>query len=1034
MSSDVRHEMILASAGSGKTYALVNRYLRLLALAGEPSRIIALTFTRKAAGEFLQKIFSRLVEASSDVEGARKLSRDIEIDPRDPGFFRAILILLVHQMGELQLGTIDSFFGRLVGAFPYELGLTGPHRIMDEYEQGVARNKAMESLMSYAGQDRESEILQLYKELTWGTEDKAVYSVFEEKLKAYHSLFLEIPEIEKWGQADRIFKSAPWWLGSGEERDKLVEAIRENLLDLGASAAVQKQFDTLLSRFLSWQPGQPLDNGVLLKRLFESRANLAGGRAIIKVGRAELEIQGDLAGQLHELTKVYVREEVARRLIMTQSLGRLLAEFDSLYDSSVREAGSLVFSDLPMLLLKAFSNPSEVFNPAEIAYRLDGQSDHWLIDEFQDTSRIQWRVLSVFVDEILQDPVGRRSFFNVGDIKQSIYGWRGGDSRLFEEIHARYGNSGNGIVKTHLSKSWRSAPPVLDCVNDLFSRSITPSLCGDVVSARWNDEWKTHKPSEKTKSLAGFAGWGLVNPDCPLAEGCVELVKRVDPLGKGLTCAILMRQNKEIIGMTHGLREAGIPASMEGRVEIGMDNVVGTWVRAFLYSMARPDEPFPEAYLRWHGFEYGNREHILLSSTARAAMTTEGVAELVRTIITYLMEKIEFTAFLKRRSDQILEAASRFESTGLRDLEGLIQFLESTTVEESTLSSQIQVMTVHKAKGLDFDMVIVAGFGGDPLVRSNKPSLHTERFGDGEVDWILDLPNKSILEAEPSLHKAAESENARSLFESICLLYVAMTRARQGLYCLAHPPARNSSQTTWQDLFEAGLGANEDPLTDGPVEWHATYGDSGWYTEKSGGELVESEPVSLALLVNMPLSGGITLQRAPSPSVEAHADETFPEHLRSNEGRRFGTRMHEFLSQVEWMDLDDSKAVKEVVSSFPEDLQPRALALFRSDSGRRVFSRPTQACTLWREKPYVLRKDNRLSKGIIDRAIIFRDSNGNPESVMIYDYKTDTLDPERSADEQLLERYGVQMERYREATATLTRLPLKAIRSELIRV
>jgi ATP-dependent helicase/nuclease subunit A len=442
----------------------------------------------------------------------------------------------------------------------------------------------------------------------------------------------------------------------------------------------------------------------------------------------------------------------------------------------------------------------------------------------------------------------------------------------------------------------------------------------------------------------------------------------------------------------------------------------------------------PSAYLGWFGFQVDGKLREDLSSETRTALTGEGYAEAVRILIAFLEEKIDFTPFLKRRADQLLEAATRYEASGVKTLEGFIQFIETATVEESTLSSQVQVMTIHKAKGLDFDMVIVAGFGGDPLVRTRNSSLHVERCEEGEVDWILDLPNKDILEAEPSLAAAAEGEKERNTFEALCLLYVAMTRARQGLYCLASPPSRNSSQTTWHDLFDTGLGTDADPVKEGLIEWRATFGDFSWPAKHKPPEGAHSSPVILLPLEDLPSVKGKTLQRAPSPSEESHADEIFPEELRSAGGRQFGTRMHDLLARVKWVETGNPEDVEEVVTQFPEDLRDRIRRLFLSDTGRQVFEKPDANCLLWREKPYVLRRDNRLSNGIIDRAVIFRDADGNPERVVIYDYKTDSLDPDRPAKEQLLEKYSLQVERYREAVAVLTGLPLDDIRAELIPV
>ena len=126
-----RHVMILASAGSGKTYALTNRFVRLLARGARPERIVALTFTRKAAGEFFDEILQKLARAACDDGFAGRLARDITAgDPPGqplpgPAEFRRMLRDVVDAMPRLRLGTLDGFFARIVQAFPLELGLAG---------------------------------------------------------------------------------------------------------------------------------------------------------------------------------------------------------------------------------------------------------------------------------------------------------------------------------------------------------------------------------------------------------------------------------------------------------------------------------------------------------------------------------------------------------------------------------------------------------------------------------------------------------------------------------------------------------------------------------------------------------------------------------------------------------------------------------------------------------------------------------------------------------------------------------------------
>jgi ATP-dependent exoDNAse (exonuclease V) beta subunit len=129
----IGHLMILASAGSGKTYALTNRFIRLLASGAAPERIVALTFTRKAAGEFFDEILNKLARAVSDEKQARQLAKEIQHPEFGPGDFLRLLRAMCDAMHRLNLGTLDSFFARIVRNFPLELGLSGDFTILDSY-------------------------------------------------------------------------------------------------------------------------------------------------------------------------------------------------------------------------------------------------------------------------------------------------------------------------------------------------------------------------------------------------------------------------------------------------------------------------------------------------------------------------------------------------------------------------------------------------------------------------------------------------------------------------------------------------------------------------------------------------------------------------------------------------------------------------------------------------------------------------------------------------------------------------------------
>ena len=137
------HVMILASAGAGKTYALTTRFVKLLAAGADPTRVVALTFTRKAAGEFFDDILNRLAGAAADEAAARTLGKEIERPDWRRDDFLQLLRAMIDAMPRLNLGTLDGFFSRMVQAFPLELGLSGEFSLLEEAEARQERQRVL---------------------------------------------------------------------------------------------------------------------------------------------------------------------------------------------------------------------------------------------------------------------------------------------------------------------------------------------------------------------------------------------------------------------------------------------------------------------------------------------------------------------------------------------------------------------------------------------------------------------------------------------------------------------------------------------------------------------------------------------------------------------------------------------------------------------------------------------------------------------------------------------------------------------------
>ena len=275
----ITNEMIHASAGAGKTYQLVNRYIRLLLCGQAPERIIALTFTRKAAGEFFAGILKKLAEAAQDAEKAELLSNEIQMAEATTADFSVALRRLLNNMPQLALGTIDGFFNRVLGMFSLEYGLSGEFEIMDDFSAEQARLQVMEQLFAAEGarpEDREA-LIKSYQLVSAGKQDRRFYETFESYLRECHNLFHRNPRAEFWGAERKIWAQGNSWSEANQNKSDLIDEFRAELeAQSGFNGRLQTAWAKIVEHLEQWEPGKDLlgAGGILLKSALASIANL----------------------------------------------------------------------------------------------------------------------------------------------------------------------------------------------------------------------------------------------------------------------------------------------------------------------------------------------------------------------------------------------------------------------------------------------------------------------------------------------------------------------------------------------------------------------------------------------------------------------------------------------------------------------------------------------------------------------------------------------------------------------------------------
>ena len=256
--SRIGHVMILASAGSGKTYALTNRYVQLLAQGARPERIAALTFTRKAAGEFFDEILKKLADAAGDEAAAERLAREIATPGLRAADFLQLLRQVTESMHRLNLGTLDSFFARVVRAFPLELGLAGDFEVLQEHAARQERRRVLRRMFAHTdGGTARSDFIEAFKRATFGTEEKRLGARLDAFLDEHAEVYLAAPDAAAWGRAERIWPQGCAWLAAAAPgpRAAATAGLRAALPWASFSEPQRVRWEDFFAALPDWSPG-----------------------------------------------------------------------------------------------------------------------------------------------------------------------------------------------------------------------------------------------------------------------------------------------------------------------------------------------------------------------------------------------------------------------------------------------------------------------------------------------------------------------------------------------------------------------------------------------------------------------------------------------------------------------------------------------------------------------------------------------------------------------------------------------------------
>jgi ATP-dependent helicase/nuclease subunit A len=978
--------LILASAGSGKTFQLGNRVIGLVIRGVQPERIVALTFTRKAAGEFADSVLNKLAQAASDPKTAAKLRQDLKIPDAD---FSDALERVVRALPRLTLGTMDSFFAKVVRGFQYELGLTGGRfDLLEGPRSDAAADDLISSILAQTLDDEGGkEFMQAFRRATIGRELPSVQQSLREFIKIWHERYQSSAHLT-WGPHELAQASIDDWEKQKHQLAEQVlchlDSIEYTMKGNGQRDALHKAVETLRSHTIG--SGSLSKIPSLLERAMKSCAEESGSMTL--KFRSEFVFHAPGCDALRKMILLAAHCEFAAALIRTRAVREVISVYDSLCEKQLRKRGLLGFGDVKWLMGQWAASEDARLRRDTVDFRLDARYDHWLLDEFQDTSRADWLGLQPLIDEASGD--GDGSVFIVGDRKQAIYAWRGGEVTLFDEVLDRY--HGAGIIAEPLTDSWRSCPQVLELVNQVCGdKPRLLELFGDVAN-RWIWDNHTSSPPLQKDDNRGEARVESVEGKWEdRLERLPGLLDELDVGKREMTCGILVRSNSKVREISDKLRAHGFDVIEDGRRKPAEDHPVGIAINHLLQWLATPSDSFAWEVVEMSPLaaklreKYGTAWQSIWEALLANA-SENGFAAMVEEVVEMCWEN--WSNFGRRRAGDIIMALAALDSKGGSTIREAADWVKRLEVSQNPGAAAVQVMTIHKSKGLGFDLVVLPDIPNQSI-----PSAQHFEIAEGD-GWLSETPPKWSRELIPHINQAEALWSNGQCYENFCMLYVALTRAKRGLYILLEPRAEKAEPD--KPSLDNWLASCTPPNPNSPFV--SQIGTPDWI---EGVDLTGSKPNVPA---KIPLGSGIPRRERTTPSSSKTKDSLI---AHSAKGMIFGNEVHQAFEQVGWIDESTpSLSRSEAATLVAETL--------RSPSIRPLFERNGRNIDLFREQAIDATSHGTWLSGIIDRLHLHRDASGNVHLVEIIDFKTDaveSLDP-------LVNRYSSQMNAYRDVLKT----------------
>ncbi len=815
-----------ASAGSGKTYALVREYLKIILTSSQNDayrNILAITFTNKAVHEMKSRIVNNLSEFAKE-NPDKKAADLLEVLRDETGLSiqnikiksRQIIKHIIHNYAAFDISTIDKFTHKVIRAFARDLNLPLSFEVSLDTEQLLT--EAVDAIIAEAGNDE--------------TLTKLLIDFTMEKTD----------DDKSWDISREIMETGR--LASNENnrneilhfREKTIEefvAIKKKLLE--ACKVLENNFCQFGSESMLILERAGVDLKSFSRATFPNHLeSIANNQfkptnkryyeledvAINKTARDSDLISGllpEIIALLSEAYKNYEKQNFYRAFLKNITPLSLLNTISTKLESIQKEQNILSIAEFNAIIYDQIQN-----QPAPFIYeRLGEKYRHYFIDEFQDTSEMQWQNLIPLINNAVSgqsDSGAKGTVMIVGDPKQSIYRWRGGKAEQFIALAKDQNPFNCEKSQFPLTINYRSYSEVID-----FNNAFFKMLSQKFENKDYKDLYENHSFQECTNKKGGYVNICLVpkpdkNQDDEDAPDKTDLHLRAtlsaieDVQSKGFRLqdiAILTRKRDKGVAVAQFLTEKGIPVLSSETLLIENATEVRFVVHVLRYLKNNHDSESKARMLQYfaehrqntmpvHDFiQFGMRLQSEIdfenwisqqnqgSQFSFSAIRKKSLYEAVEMIIAILVKPSRSNAYLQYFLDIVLERDIR-NQLGISDF---LNFWEDNKSKFSIPSPEernaVKILTIHKAKGLEFPVVIMP-FAEEDYSRKVRSKLWLDA-DDSEIELskVLVDNTKAVENFSPEAAVVFNSKKQEELLDNINILYVALTRAEEQLYIIS---------------------------------------------------------------------------------------------------------------------------------------------------------------------------------------------------------------------------------------------------------